>query len=52
MTDWDKQVADLIWKFNKLGFDLSETDQLGQIIIYTGMKFNDDDQIVPMDDEE
>lgn len=51
MTDWDKQVKALIVEFSKLGFDL-ETDQLGQIIIYTGMKFNDDDQIVPMEDEE
>ena len=52
MTKHEQIAADLIWEFSRLGFDL-ETDNFGQIVIYTGMKFGDKDgTIVPMKEED
>lgn len=51
MTNFDKQIKNLIIQFIQLDFDL-ETDDKGQIVIYTGMKFDEKDQIIPMKDDE
>lgn len=52
MSSFEKEVAELIWRFNRLGFDLEEDPETSEIIIRTGMKFDKMDNLVMMSDEE
>lgn len=52
IMSFEKEVAELIWKFNRLGFDLEQDEKTGEIVIRTGMKFDKMDNLIMMDDEE
>ncbi len=51
MTKRQEQVIDLIYDLSRLGVD-TQDDGTGQIVIYTGMKYNSNGSIIPMEEED
>lgn len=47
----DQTIINMILQFSSLGYEL-QIDKNGEIVIYTGMKFDEKDRIIPIDDEE